>query len=206
MSRREIVVEGTTYHWETNGHSIAIIPPKGTGPTRRYCVAREIGASDYDYDDYGGRVAITPGDIASLIYRDILEKPMPPKKTVSRPIQHRKMTPVAHWKTAADLPRTYLVQATVSFPEGGEVSIPLEVHETPVTAREAVSRMNGPVVQNLIAAALKSPNVDVLQKRRGDEFHAVNRLIDWLRAMPVRAVEGAQVVISTTDLPFKIAA
>jgi hypothetical protein len=206
MSRRSIVVENTTYHWETNGHSIAIIPPKGAGKTLRFDVAKEIGVAEFDYDDWGSMVAITPRDIASLIYRDFLKKPMPePKKWMPRRAIG-KPAPVIHWQTAAEMPRTYLVQATVALPDGKEASIPLEVHETTVTAREAVHRLNGHEAAKLVRRAIESPTLDVLPRRRGDEFHAVSVLIAWLRSLTLPSGYVPVPVITTSELPFKITA
>lgn len=205
MSRRKIVVEGTTYHWETNGHGIAIIPPKGTeGGTRRYSASREIG--EYDYYDYDSRISVTPRSVAELIYRDILKKPMPERKRTPMPIRYRKPEPVAHWETAADMPRTYLVQAIASLPEAGEVSMPLEVHETFATAREASSRMNNPRTMALVASALKFPDREMLPRRKRDEFHALDRLISWLKTLPLSKEAIPQVKISTCEIPFKVAA
>lgn len=103
------------------------------------------------------------------------------------------------------MPRTYLVQATVALPESGEASIPLEVHETAETARAAVQRLNGYEVERLISKALKSPTSNVLQRRRGDETHAVDHLIAWLRTMPLGG-EAPQLKVSVSEVPFKIAA
>jgi len=208
MGRRKIVVEDTTYHWETDGYNIAIIPPKGTGGTRRYCVETEFGCSEFDhFYSYCGesRVAVTPGAIASLIYRDILKKPVSQKKCVVRPITSRKPPTIRHWNTAPELPRTYLVQAMVTLPEGRETSIPLEVHETAETAREAALRLNHTQTTGLIEKALKLPEADVVKTYRGDETHAVKVLVEWLRTMPLQGAQP-QLRVWVSEVPFKIAA
>jgi len=203
MGRRTIVIEDTTYHWQTNGYEITVIPPKGKGKPRKFDGHRELNRDHEYYYDEGA--AITPSLIAELIYRDILGKPMPPRKQGTLPRRHAEPK-VPSWTTAPDMPRSYLVQA---LPAGGGEAIPLEVHETPATAMAAVERLGTFDVARVLKEAWRDParKVEYLDHSllRSDVGDAVRKLIAWVRQMkPDASGSIPELRFASVELPFKM--
>lgn len=198
MSRRKIVVEGTVFHWETNGRSLKIIPPKKQGSSRKYALPT---GGDRWYDDW--TFVVTPSYVAERIYADFLGRPMPirqpsPTKVVRSP---QRREPAPRWGTCPEFPRTYLIQARVRIPDEGARTLPLEMHGDPETAKAAVSFFGGSAVRQLLGAPGPVGRV-----RCGDDGagETVARLKDWLDSFSDRKAI-ALLEFDTVELPLKLA-
>jgi hypothetical protein len=203
MGRRKLVIEGYNFFWTTNGFDIAVYPPKELGGTVHFNANKELNRGIGRTDDWE---SVTPGVVAELIYRDFLKKPMPTPKPKAKPPQ-RKAPKVPSWTTCPELPRTYLVQARLA---NGGGTLPLEVHDDPVTARAAAERLLNWTIQGVIKASWKHPDWDLRHLAHGlskaDEADALRRIIDWMKGL---RTEGSREIpaymVETVELPFKMA-
>jgi len=203
MGRRKLVIENHTFHWTTNGYDIAVYPPKELGGTVHFDANKELNRGIGRDDDWS---PVTPGAVAELIYRDILRKPMPAPKP-KRKAPQRKAPKVPSWVTCPEMPRTYLVQARLA--DGGG-TLPLEVHEDPVTARTAAERLGSYPVARVVQRSCNQPEKDLRLVdwglSRTNEADAIRKIADWMRG---HQSEGSKMipayVVEAVELPFKIA-
>lgn len=145
MSRRKIVVEGTTYTWSYSYPYFHVHPPrglKGSGANLKVFVGH--------CDEEGFGPVVTPRMVAEAIHRRILgreppERPFRPIRT--RPEIRRPETPPA-WRTDPRLPETYLVSVRYERMGGTIGTVPLETHSDPTTAKACAERLDALIVRS----------------------------------------------------------
>lgn len=202
MARRKLVIEEHTFYWTTNGFDIVVYPPKELGRTVRFNANKELNRG-IGWDD--GWDPVTPGAVAELIYRDILRKPKPMPKPKAKAPQ-RKVPKAPSWVTCPEMPRTYLVQARLA--EGGS-TLPLEVHEDPVTARMAADRLGSHPVVRVVQRSCNQPDKELRSidwgLSRANEADAIRRIASWMRGVqPEGSKPIPAFVVEAVELPFKM--
>jgi hypothetical protein len=133
MSRRNIVVEGTTYSWSISLPDVHIRHPRGSDkPALRVPVCRP-----------GETRAVLPSMVADIIHRQILGREPPAR--AETPIVRKDVAPksIEGWRPDPAGTETYLVSMTWRNWEGYSRNTPLEVHDDPSSAKNYAARLNG---------------------------------------------------------------